>query len=112
MREKTQEQHRKLLTLAGHGDAPGLETLLSDFLAQADTNHVQDVLHAKTGEGLLHVAARGGHLQCLQLLLDVGCQECLYILPYHGGVLLVKLQSSCLSIKYLTVRKCFWTIYH
>ena len=75
MREKTLEQHRKLLTLAGRGDVADLETLLSDFLSQSNSHHVQDVLHARTGEGLLHVAARGGHLACLELLLSAGSKE-------------------------------------
>ena len=74
MKDKTQEEHRKLLTAAGQGDLARLSALLSDYLSQADTHHVQDVVHAKTGEGLIHVAARGGHLSCLQHLLDAGCQ--------------------------------------
>ena len=67
------EQHRKLLSLAGRGDAVSLAADLTKYLSDCPSHHVQDVVHARTGDGLLHVAARGGHVSCLELLLTGGC---------------------------------------
>ena len=64
------DKHRRILLLSQSGDCEGLEDALKDAL-NADTV-IGDILHQKTGDGLLHVAARGGHVTCIQLLLDLG----------------------------------------
>ena len=69
MRDTRRDQHKRLLSLALNGDVARLEDQLSAYLSESPGHHVGDVLHPKTGDGLLHVAARGGHLPCLQYLL-------------------------------------------
>ena len=74
MRENRRDQHRKLLSLAINGEVVRLEDQLSAYLGESPSQHVGDVVHPKTGDGLLHVAARGGHLPCLEYLLrTAGC---------------------------------------
>ena len=72
MRDSTKDQHKKLLGFAGRGDIVSLTEGLSQYLSQSSTHHVQDVVHARTGDGLLHVSARGGHLSCLDHCLRAG----------------------------------------
>ena len=75
MRETRRDQHKRLLSLAINGEVVLLQDQLAAYLAESPSQHVGDVLHPKTGDGLLHVAARGGHLPCLELLLrTAGCQ--------------------------------------
>ena len=75
MRETRRDQHKRLLSLAINGEVVLLQDQLTAYLAESPGQHVGDVLHPKTGDGLLHVAARGGHLPCLELLLRAaGCQ--------------------------------------
>lgn len=75
MREVRRDQHKKLLSLAISGEITHLADQLSAYLSECPDHHVGDVVHPKTGDGLLHVAARAGHLPCLQhLVRKVGCQ--------------------------------------
>ena len=74
MRENRRDQHKRLLSLAINGEVVRLEDQLSAYLGESPGQHVGDVVHPKTGDGLLHVAARGGHLPCLEYLLrSAGC---------------------------------------
>ena len=66
------EKHRKILLLSQSGDFKGLEAALEETLACDPGSVISDIVHQKTGDGLLHVAARGGHVACLRLLLDAG----------------------------------------
>ena len=54
------------------GDVSALEEALSEHLASSSSPLLSDIVHHKTGDGLLHVAARGGHVPCIQLLLGLG----------------------------------------
>ena len=58
--------------MAINGEVGRLQDQLSAYLGQSPSHHVGDVVHPKTGDGLLHVAARGGHLPCLEYLLRTG----------------------------------------
>ena len=66
------DKHRRILLLSQSGDCEGLEAALKDALNADPASVIGDILHQKTGDGLLHVAARGGHVPCIQLLLDLG----------------------------------------
>ena len=74
MRETRRDQHKRLLSSAINGDVVRLQEQLAAYLGESPSHHVGDVVHPKTGDGLLHVAARGGHLPCLEhLLRRAGC---------------------------------------
>ena len=64
--------HRRLLSLSQSGDVSALEEALSEHLASSSSPLLSDIVHHKTGDGLLHVAARGGHVSCIKLLLGLG----------------------------------------
>ena len=54
--------NRRLLSLSQSGDVSALEEALSEHLASSSSLLLSDIVHHKTGDGLLHVAARGGHV--------------------------------------------------
>ena len=56
--------HKKILSLAQIGDFDSL----NQELEKSDLNP-RDIVHQKTGDCLLHVAARAGHVECLNVLL-------------------------------------------
>jgi len=65
--------YKNILSLSQHCSANELKNQLNtlgekhcdgDKAVQA-----RDIVHPKTGDGLIHVAARGGNVECLQLLL-------------------------------------------
>ena len=66
------DKHRRILLLSQSGEYEGLEAALKNLLNADPPSVIGDILHQKTGDGLLHVAARGGHVTCIQLLLDLG----------------------------------------
>jgi len=58
-----------LLSLANSGDNKNLTEKLDDFLNKSESARVHDIVHQKSGDGLLHILARFGHTHCLETLL-------------------------------------------
>jgi ankyrin repeat protein len=65
----SKEQIKCLLTLANSGDLANLKVMLEDCLSISQTARVHDIVHQKSGDGLLHILARCGHTDCLKFLL-------------------------------------------
>ena len=65
------ETGRQLLSHALNGDLESLRVVLKEQLSEGNIK-ISDVVHPKTGDGLIHVAARGGHVPCIQYLLENG----------------------------------------
>jgi ankyrin repeat protein len=65
----SKEQIKSLLTLANSGDLANLIEKLEDYLSMSQTARVHDIVHQKSGDGLLHILARCGHTDCLNFLL-------------------------------------------
>jgi ankyrin repeat protein len=57
----------QIIAAATNGDTPGLKRLLADYPAKITLTGGQWRMP------LLHLAARGGHLDCVNLLLEFGC---------------------------------------
>jgi hypothetical protein len=62
--------HHQLLAAAQAGSVSQLATLAEEFAAGGDPGEFGRVAHRKSGDGLLHVLARGGHVDCLRYLLE------------------------------------------
>ena len=65
----SKDQVKCLLNLANSGDLANLSDKLDDYLSGSQTARLQDIVHQKSGDGLLHILSRFGHLDCLRCLL-------------------------------------------
>eukprot|EP00092_Neocalanus_flemingeri_P015085 GFUD01016296.1.p1 GENE.GFUD01016296.1~~GFUD01016296.1.p1 ORF type:complete len:368 (+),score=151.48 GFUD01016296.1:51-1154(+) len=65
----SKEEIKSLLSLANSGNLAKLTVKLADYLAQSPDARVQDIVHHKSGDGLVHILARCGHQDCLTFLL-------------------------------------------
>jgi len=66
----SREKIKTLLTIANSGDLDNLSVKLDDYLNQSVDTRQHDIVHHKSGDGLIHILARFGHLKCLIFLLD------------------------------------------
>jgi len=66
--------YRNILSLAHNCTVDKLKSELTRIgekqFVDEETIKVHYIVHPKTGDGLIHVAARGGNVECLQLLLS------------------------------------------
>ena len=65
----SKENIKSLLTLANSGDLTNLSIKLDDYLTMTTNARVHDIVHLKSGDGLIHILARCGHVDCLNFLL-------------------------------------------
>ncbi len=70
MAAKSAFQQQQLLTAAQEGDRELVAALAEAFAATQDPGDFGRLAHLKSGDGLVHVLARGGHVPCLTFLLE------------------------------------------
>jgi len=51
-------------------DVESLKSALTNYLANNVERNVSHIVHSKTGDGLLHILARLGHVACIDLLIN------------------------------------------
>ena len=62
-------KHRTLLSACNEGDKTKLIVALGEFFTVDNYVVFSEIVYRKSGDGLLHVLARYGHIDCLSLLL-------------------------------------------
>ena len=65
-------QVKTLLSIASGGDIDSFKQRVNEYLDSTHDDRLRDVVHQKSGDGLLHVLARFGHIECLAFLLEKG----------------------------------------
>jgi hypothetical protein len=64
------EYHQSLLAAAQSGCLDQLTAEAEAFAARHEPGDFGRAAHAKSGDAVLHVLARGGHVHCIRFLLE------------------------------------------
>ena len=64
-------EYQQLLGAAQSGELDQLAAQAESFAARHDPGDFGRAAYHKSGDGVLHVLARGGHVDCLRFLVEV-----------------------------------------